>query len=411
MAVCVTGLAAATAPAVVFTPHYTDSQGEGFYDAMKGPQRRKAFEFALAIWQVRIPGAMNANVDVNVSFDSLGGTQYSATLGSGGPTAFDARFSGAPRSDVAYPSALANYLAGTDLNGSAADIEIQFNSDIDGAVLGSSSWYYGLDGLTRSGDLDFVTVSLHELTHSLGFISTGYSDGSFGADTSRGTMPDSFDAYLVSGSGAKLTTLAPQPYNVTHPVYWSGPQGVEQYQQAFNSTGKPRIYSPSPFEEGSSLGHLDEDRFTGKYDLMTPFASDSVHVPDDIVRGMMADIGWQVGSTGDTDLNGQVDILDVFSLIQHFGSQYGQSGYSMPMDVDLDGLIDTGDLLAMASHFGEKGLLGSAAGSNSRVAGQMVVLPGVQDALVYTVPDPLTVGLMLAGVLVAASRRRQPLRC
>ena len=167
MTVWALGLAG-TASAVLFTPHYTDSAGEGFYDPMKGAQRRAAFEFALAIWQTRIPGAMNANVDIDASFDPMGGTQHSATLGTGGPAEFDARFSGAPASDVAYPSPVANYLAGTDLNGSAADIEIQFNSDVDGSVLGNTSWYYGLDGQPGSTGLDFVSVCLHELTHGLG---------------------------------------------------------------------------------------------------------------------------------------------------------------------------------------------------------------------------------------------------
>ena len=36
----------------------------------------------------------------------------------------------------------------------------------------------------------------------------------------------------------------------------------------------------------------------------------------------MADIGWRVGGTGDADLNGQVDILDVLNLVNHFGSRY-----------------------------------------------------------------------------------------
>jgi hypothetical protein len=403
---CVMG-PAATAPAVVFTPHYTDNPGEGFNDPLKGAQRRTAFEFALGIWETRIPGAMNTNIGVDVSFDPMGGSQFSATLGSGGPTSFEARFSGAPRSDVCYPGALANYLSGVDLNGSSSEIAIQFNSDIDGPVaLGNNGWYYGLDGQAHSGDVDFVTVALHELTHSLGFISTGAADGSFGATTSRGTMPDSFDTYLVTATGSQLIGPGQSPYKVTQPVYWSGPQGVKQYQQAFGSTGRPRMYSPSPFEDGSSLSHLDEDKFTGAYDLMTPVASNVIHTPDDIVRGMMADVGWQVGATGDADLSGQVDILDVFALLQHIGSRYGESLYSMPLDVNNDGVVDTSDLVAMASHFGQKGLASGTAASSSLLSGSRVTLPGVQESLVYSAPEPLTAGLMLLGGMVAGLRWR-----
>ncbi len=143
--VCLGMGVASVAGGVTFTPHYTDAPGTGFFDPTLGPQRRQAFEFALGIWQVRIPGAMTVNVDVDANFQALGGNQFSATLATGGPSTFVSGFTGAASASLAYPSALANYLADTDLNGGQADINTTFNSDIDGAALGAAKWYYGLN--------------------------------------------------------------------------------------------------------------------------------------------------------------------------------------------------------------------------------------------------------------------------
>ena len=73
----------------------------------------------------------------------------------------------------------------------------------------------------------------------------------------------------------------------------------------------------------------------------------------------------------------------------------------MPLDVNLDGLIDMNDVLAIASHFGEQSCSGSASASKCRWLGRWWSCPVLQQALMYTVPEPLTMGLMLAGLLAA----------
>jgi hypothetical protein len=96
---------------------------------------------------------------------------FSAILGSAGPTAVIRDFPGAPLTNTWYPIALANALAGSDLNGSTPEIQAVFNSDVDNSsVLGSTDWYYGLDG-NPGNDIDLLTVFLHELAHGLGFSS------------------------------------------------------------------------------------------------------------------------------------------------------------------------------------------------------------------------------------------------
>lgn len=404
---CAWALARPDAGAVTFVADYTDSPGEGFFDPILGEERRTAFEFALSIWENRIPDTDAATIDVAASFDPLGGTSTRAVLGSGGPTSFTTGFSGS-QSDTAYPSALANYLAGANLNGDAPDVEIQFNSDIDGSALGSRDWYYGLNAVPANGNPDFVTVALHELTHSMGFISTANSDGSFGIDVpSHGTLPDGFDRDLVNFFGVKLVTLTPRASTFTQPVYWGGTLGVQEYNKVFGS-GRPQMYTPPTFAPESSLSHLDEDTFTGAYDLMTPFLSNPVHTPDNVVRGMMADIGWQSAGPGDADMSGRVDVLDLLGVIGLLGKAYGQSGYAGAFDVNSDGVINGQDLSFIEADFGQADMLGSTPRAGSLYQPSIMSWPAHSsvDTIYATVPEPASLALLLAGIALTAIRRQ-----
>ncbi len=250
-------------------------------------------------------------------------------------------------------------------------------------------------------------MALHELTHSLGFISTGLSDGTFGVNTPQGVLPSVFDLFLVDRSGARLIDLPPRPSNVTSPVFWGGALGTGQYQRNFGTTGQAPMYSPPVFEPGSSLSHLNQATFTGAFSLMAPVATQVGHSPDDVVRGIMGDIGWQSTGAGDVDLDGVVSILDVFALINGLGSSFGAAGYSMALDVDLNGVIDQADIAALAGHFGQFELLGSAPAGAAAVWGGAV--PGVTGAQTVAVnravPEPLAAMLLLVGLI---SRRLRP---
>lgn len=408
--VCMTGLSSGPAVAVTFAAHYTDVQGQGFYDAVMGSQRREAFEFALQLWQSRIPATESATIDVFASFDALGGTSTSAVLGSGGPSSFTTGFSGS-NANTAYPNALANYLAGSNLNGSKPDIEITFNGDIDGTALGLRKWYYGLDMAGPQGDPDFVTVALHELTHSMGFISTFQASGVYGLDLGTyGTVPDVFDRYLVNSTGSKLLSLAPVPWNVTHPVFWGGTQGIREYN-LHDWHGRPVMYAPSTFSNDSSLSHLDESTFVDDFDLMTPYLSNVVHTPDDVVRGIMADIGWHTAGTGDADLSGRVDVLDLLAIANRLGESYGQTGYLATADANGDGTVDMKDLILAGHLFGQQGMVGQAPGHSSFLAsgGPTTWTTGAyRTTIVATVPEPVTWLVLAAGLgLMVVCRRRR----
>src|SRR5690625_3463604 len=116
----------------------------------------------------------------------LSGGQYSATLGLGG--FWTARTFVTPppgaRRKIFYPIALANALAGRDMDPGEPDIDLSFNSAVDNnpLCLGDSvNFYYGYDGNPPGQDVDFLTVAIHELIHGLGFETT--------ADLTTGRFP------------------------------------------------------------------------------------------------------------------------------------------------------------------------------------------------------------------------------
>ena len=153
------------ARAVPMRVAHLEDASDGFNDPRLGAARRAALEHAVAQWATRLAGEVE--VVVVARMIPLGGDERSAVLASAGSTSVHRNFAGGVPSSW-YAAALANQLAGNDLNGAdVAEIAITFNADVDGPVLGATSWYYGLDA-QPGPDVDFVTIALHELGHGLG---------------------------------------------------------------------------------------------------------------------------------------------------------------------------------------------------------------------------------------------------
>ena len=163
-----------------------DGPGEGFNDPTPwtptgwnpattlGQARLNAFQHAADLLADYLLSDVEIFVDANL--DPIAPPSYpactptSGVLGSAGPNFVFRDFSGAPVANTWYVQALANSLRGIDLS-PANDISATFNSNVDNQTcLGSTDWYYGYDA-NGGGDIDFVSVVLHELTHGLGFLS------------------------------------------------------------------------------------------------------------------------------------------------------------------------------------------------------------------------------------------------
>ncbi|NJO00602.1 MAG: T9SS type A sorting domain-containing protein [Bacteroidia bacterium] len=214
-------------------------------------------------------------------------------LGSAGPRYSIRNFAEAPERDVFYPAALANALAGRDLEANLPDIVARFNQN-------RADWYFGLDGNPPPGAFDFVTVVLHELGHGMGFIGTGevtLSEGSVGNDDG---VPLIFDFFVQNGSGVAITSF-PSPSSQLRQqlegnnLFFGGNNTIEA-----NLGVAPRIYAPNPWDDGSSYSHWDEQAFPSRNinSLMTPQLARREVIQDigDITRGMMQDMGWTLNT-------------------------------------------------------------------------------------------------------------------
>lgn len=292
--------AAAVGNNVTFSVAYGDDPNEGFNDSVLGSARRTAFQFAAGIWAAHLQGP--ASISIGATMTPRGGSATSAILASAAPAQFWRNFTHAPRSNTFYPEALTEIISGSDPDTNTLDINVDFNSDVDTIeVLGSRDWYYGTDA-SPGTDFDFVTVTIHELCHGLGFLSSFDSAGQFGLGSSGD--PDIFDRFLVNGVGMVLLNLPTSPSNVTgNSVFWNGLRGRFAYNNDFGSPDNVPIFAPTPWKNGSSLSHLDESTFTGPWDLETPNYNEANHDPDTIVMGILQDIGYSLPMSRYVDRN------------------------------------------------------------------------------------------------------------
>ncbi|HEX8551164.1 MAG TPA: Ig-like domain-containing protein [Abditibacteriaceae bacterium] len=284
-----------SANAAVVNVTYTDSAGEGFNDPTLGAARRAAFEAAAGFWGGRLSSTVE--IDVDAHFDSLGGASNSATLATCGPSGFlrDWGSSASPfQASTFYPQALADKLAGKDLDPDDFDMEVTCNADVDNqTVLGATDWYYGTDG-NRGGDIDFFSTVIHELGHGLGFIDTIDSNGAFLLD---GVRPAIYDRFLENGN-IKLTSLTQSQRAsalISTQLFFNGSQ-----TRAANGGLAARLYAPAVLEGGSSVSHLDETTFSGNNESMTPYATGLAHDPGPVASAIFRDMGWGVGASDTT---------------------------------------------------------------------------------------------------------------
>lgn len=284
-----------------------------------------AYKAAVDVWAHLLSSPVTIEIAVNID-PTLGGGVLAAT----GPNGFYQLKVGGPW----YPAALSNALTNSDPDGAdTPDIVSTMGSSSD------DQWYFGTDGKTPSGQYDFESVAMHEIGHGLGIFSlTDADDPSYGCPSGRGcvgngfnNLPSVYDTWLVATLSASSTSVGwlttgpqgqpgafgnytaalrgaltgwnPAPSSSVLPcsaaaqdyensrVLWAGPEAT-----AANLNTWPNVYSPNPWNPGSSISHLDCHHYAwpGANSLLTPYVPDgeAVHAPGPIILGMLRDIGW-----------------------------------------------------------------------------------------------------------------------
>jgi hypothetical protein len=232
------------ASAATIVIQVADGAGEGFNDpnppanaAQKGNNpgstlgelRLNLFQAAADVWGEILTSGTTITVSAN--FDELFCSANSGTLGNAGATSSSANFTGSD-SNVAYPIALAEALAGSNLNGGSAEIIATFNSlvDSDDECLGGGGFYYGLDGNVPAGMSNLFATVLHELGHGLGFFSLAdvEPDSGSGGFIGAGGFPDVFSRNLrdldTGKSWGAMSNMERKASALNEPaLVWNGP--------------------------------------------------------------------------------------------------------------------------------------------------------------------------------------------
>ena len=242
----------------------------------------KPVDYAVSILETMLPP--NANVTILATWTNI---TTSGVLANSTTTAYASGWViDALQPYAFYPVALAEKIYGKALNSDLTpDIELNINSSIN--------WYLDTDGKPLTTQYDLVTIVIHELIHGLGFfdsMNVGTTTGSYGA----GSIPVIYDTFVENLSGKKLTdTLIfknpsielKNELTTSGNIYFKGP---------LLNGGRAQLYSPSKWNSGSSISHLDEDNTSDVNGLMTPFIDkgEAIHDPGKLTMSILGDLGW-----------------------------------------------------------------------------------------------------------------------
>jgi hypothetical protein len=361
-----------------------DGTGEGFNDPTPwtptggnpattlGQARLNAFQYAADIWAQCLSSSVTILVraQMNPQFCNTG----SAVLGSAGATTVHRDFAGALQAATWYSQALANSLAGADLSPADPDINATFNSNLNGdpGCLGGIGWYYGFDR-NPGGDIDFVTVVLHEIGHGLGF----QTFVNLGSGTKLAGFNDTYMLNLehlgaVPPDYPNMTDAQRVTASISDPdLVWVGGSVTAEHPNVPITLGLNgvymRIHAPNPQAPGSSVSHWSSG--VGPNEVMEPAYTGANHDPS-LALFLMEDIGWALDpncfcpATPTTLANADTHTVDVAASIWTLRVELDNAGSNDALNVQatmsngpawlniLDANCSYGTIVAGTSSFG-----------------------------------------------------------
>lgn len=308
------------------------------------PDAQAAFQEAVDIWESLLTTSVTIRIHAQWSELAPG------VLGSAGPGTYVTNFEGAPKQNVWYPIALAEKIAGKEINDTnEPDIFAQFNS-------ANENWHLGLTGSDPpAGTYDLVTIVLHEIGHGLG-ITHGYSvEGSLGVipDYLSG-LPVVYETSIQNGAGKNLVNDFTPPsadlktFITSRNLLYASP-----LVRAVNSNFNASIYAPSSYSPGSSIAHLDDDAYpAGSINsLMTPFINSAERNldPGPLAKNILADMGWIVTTIKHTRLKNTESSTGPYHVVAKVVSDNGYDANLVTLNYKTTGSVISLPMTATAN--------------------------------------------------------------
>jgi hypothetical protein len=285
---CLTG--PSSHAAITFQFEYDDPVGTGFLDREYGAARQAALNTAATTFSSMF-GSHFSNSGIITLKATASDDPYGATMASAGSLVGPGP--GAPGFNLDEVIRTKLQKNGMDLNGKDADGVVNVNF--------GKLWNVDLNTPTSSDQYDFYTTLYHEFTHALGFTSTIEESGaSLFGKPSWG----SFDSFITDKHGNKIIdpvtfTLDQSAWNAGKVGDWGGGGSEGLFFDGSNAVAANggylvTLYTPSEWNEGSSVSHLD-DRMPGiEETMMGPFTGTGPRIHDysAVEVGILTDLGY-----------------------------------------------------------------------------------------------------------------------
>lgn len=249
------------------------------------PEVQAAFQRAVDIWSRKLTS--NAPITVAAVWADL----PDKVLAQAGPNELQVNFAGAEKRNTIYPASIANHLQRKQIDGTRPDIKVMLNKNY------APDFHFGADP-APADKVDFTTTVLHELGHGLG--SAGFGTVSKGLGRVKTVIGGQsyltpFDHFTTTGDGGFLTKHATNSVALGNHLQWIVKFDSPQVR-AVNGGEPARLYSPRPFEPGSSYTHLDENTYPAgnPNSLMTPSLGrgETIRDPGELTMAMYDSMGW-----------------------------------------------------------------------------------------------------------------------
>lgn len=251
------------AQAATITIQNNDGPNEGFNDPSPvapvggnpattlGAQRLFVFQRAANIWGALLSSPVTVVVSARMDPQTCNAT--SGVLGSASAGSSQRNFSNAPFADTWYQQALANSLAGFDLN-VAPDMNCTFNVSIGTPTCLPQGWYLGVDG-NEGAAIELLPVVLHELGHGLGFATITLA----GVEMGTPPGPHVYDRFLLDKTQGMHWNEMTEPQraasaNNCQNLVWDGPLTTERSGDFLGPKPLLRVNAPATIAGDYEVG-------------------------------------------------------------------------------------------------------------------------------------------------------------